>query len=80
MSYHRLAYEDADRTAEMRLDCDRVVQRLGLRRSRSSIADRAVGPAPSILFDDNRREIVKREIQVSDAAARLASALHLHLD
>ena len=31
-------------------------------------------------FDDFPREVVKREITVSEAAARLANALHLHLD
>ena len=35
---------------------------------------------PSIHFEDYPREVRKREIAVSDAAARLANALHLHLD
>ena len=37
-------------------------------------------PAPSIHFEDFPREVPKRDIRVSDAAARLANALHLHLD
>ena len=37
-------------------------------------------PAPSIHFEDFPREVPKRDIEVSDAAARLANALHLHLD
>jgi hypothetical protein len=81
MGYQRLAYDDADRAADMRLDCDRVLARMALSRPpRASIADRAVTPAPSILFEDNDREVPKREIRVSEAAARLAAALHLHLD
>ncbi len=40
----------------------------------------AVAPAPSIRFEDYPVEVGKREIRVFDAAARLANALHLHLD
>ena len=40
----------------------------------------AVRPAPSLAYDDFPREVRKRDIRVSDAAARLAGALHLHLD
>lgn len=81
MAYQRLAYDDADHAAAMRLDCDQVVAELSLSRPpRASIADRAVAPAPSILFEDNDHEVPKRDIEVSEAAARLASALHLHLD
>lgn len=35
---------------------------------------------PSIRYDDYPREVTKREIRVSEAAVRLANALHLHLD
>lgn len=38
-----------------------------------------LGP-PSLEYDDYPREVVKREIAVDEAAARLADALHLHLD
>ena len=38
-----------------------------------------VAPPPSIHFEDYPREVGKREIRVSDAAARIANALHLHL-
>jgi len=45
------------------------------------IARRAVEPAPSIHYDDFPREVPKRgEIEVTEAAQRLANALHLHLD
>ena len=81
MGYQPLAYDDADRVAAMRLDCDKVLARaLQSRPTRPSLADRAVAPAPSILFEDNDREVPKRDIRISEAAARLASALHLHLD
>ena len=44
-------------------------------------ARRAVeGEAPSLHFEDFPREVGKRDIQISEAAARLANALHLHLD
>lgn len=42
------------------------------------VARDARRPAPSIRYDDRR--LSKGEIRVSDAAARLAAALHLHLD
>ena len=43
-------------------------------------AQAAVAPAPSLRFEDYPAEVGKREIRVSDAAARMANALHLHLD
>ena len=49
-------------------------------------APRARGPRrpspapPSLDYDDYPREVAKRDIAVSEAAARLANALHLHLD
>ena len=39
-----------------------------------------MGPAPSIHFDEFPREITKRDVEISAAAARIANALHLHLD
>ena len=67
--YERLPYADADTAAAMRRDCDAAALQISVLR-----------PAPSIRFEDNDREVVKREIRVSDAARRLAAALHLHLD
>ena len=52
----------------MRRDCDAAALQM-----------RVLRPAPSIRFEDPYRE-VKGEIRVSDAARRLATALHLHLD
>ena len=40
----------------------------------------AVAAPPSLRFEDYPAEVTKREITVSAAAARLAGALHLHLD
>jgi hypothetical protein len=57
---------------------DARAARLHLRLERAARA--AVAPAPRIHFADYPREVAKREIRVTDAAQRLANALHLHLD
>ena len=83
MTYQRLAYDDASTSAEMSSDCRAVEAALHLpeRRSAAERAARAaVRPAPSILFEDYPREVRKPSIEVSEAAARLAAAIHLHLD
>jgi hypothetical protein len=72
----RLAYDDASTPEEMSADCRAAGENLRLRRA----AQAAVRPAPSIHFDEYPREVGKRDIRMSDAAARLANALHLHLD
>jgi hypothetical protein len=72
----RLAYDDASTPEEMSADCRAASENLRLRRA----AEAAVRPAPSLHFDEYPREVGKRDIRVSDAAARLANALHLHLD
>jgi hypothetical protein len=74
------AYDDPATPAEMHADCEAVGRNLGLERRLERAAESAVGPAPSIHFEDFPREMPKRDIQISDAAARLANALHLHLD
>ena len=68
-TYERSPYADADTTASMRRDCDAAALQM-----------RVLRPAPSIRFEDDAREVPTREIRVSDAARRLATALHLHLD
>lgn len=78
MSYERLAYDDQDTTLKMRTDCTACVSTMAVPEVRASID--AVSPAPSIEYADFPREIRKPEITVSDAAAHLASRLHLHLD
>ena len=65
MTYQRLAYDDQDTAVKMHTDCDACAAELG--------------PVPSIHFADFPREINKPEITVSDAAAHLASRMHLHL-
>jgi len=83
MTYQRLAYDDAATSTEMTSDCHAVEAALHL-PERHSAAERAARaatkPAPSILFEDYPREVKKPTIAVSDAAARLGAALHLHLD
>jgi hypothetical protein len=74
--HQRLAYDDASTPEEMSADCRAAGENLRLRRA----AQAAVRPAPSIHFDEYPREVGKRDIRISDAATRLANALHLHLD
>jgi hypothetical protein len=83
MTYQRLAYDEAAPTAEMTADCRAVeaALRLPARRSRAERTTAAVvRPAPSIRYDDYPREVPKRDLTVTEAAARLAAALHLSLD
>jgi hypothetical protein len=75
----RLVYDDFASPQQMHADCEAIGQNLRLPRLEQA-ARAAVEPAPSIHFEDYPREIDKREIRISDAAARLANALHLHLD
>lgn len=82
MTYKRLAYDDAATTTQMTEDCHAVEAALHLptRRSAAERAARAaVKPAPSLLFEDYPREVKKPTIEVSEAAARLANAMELHL-
>lgn len=73
-------YEDLASPTDMAADCQAVGRNLGLETRLERAARSAVGPVPSIHFDEFPREVPKREIRVSDAAARIANALHLHLD
>ncbi|GAA5137291.1 hypothetical protein GCM10023339_77470 [Alloalcanivorax gelatiniphagus] len=70
--------------AEMAADGRETGRHLNLPVGRQGRLERAaqaaVAPAPSIRFEDYPAEVGKRGIRVSDAAARLANALHLHLD
>lgn len=56
----------------MHADCLATGRNLRLER----IAEKVVAPAPSIRYEDFPREVTKRDIAVSDAAARLARALY----
>jgi hypothetical protein len=68
----RPPYDDFATPSQMHADCVAVGRNLRLER----VARRAVGPAPSLHFEDYPREVPKRDIAVSDAAARLANALY----
>jgi len=79
MSYERLAYDDADTTGQMHDDAEACGSHIALPRQR--IDDMALlEPAPSLAYDEYPREVGKPQIEVSEAAAHLASRLHLHLD
>jgi hypothetical protein len=71
-----LTHDELDSVSRQREDCAAVGRNLRLQR----IARAAVAGPPSLEYADFPREVPKREIAVSDAAARLANALHLHLD
>jgi len=63
-------YEEIESPSALRDDCRAVSRRL------EQAARRAVEPAPSIHYDDFPREVPKRDIEVSEAAQRLAAALY----
>ncbi len=71
-----LIHDELSPPPEMTADCRAVGVNLRLER----VVRAAVGAPPSIHFDDYPREVVKRSIDVTEAATRLANALHLHLD
>ena len=67
-------YEEIETPAQLRAGCEEVNTRL------ARAARKVVEAPPSIHFDDFPREVPKKDIQISEAAQRLANALHLHLD
>ena len=69
-------YDELSTPAQMRDDARAAASALSLGR----IVRAAGRPAPSLHYADYPREVAKRDVSVSDAAARLAGALHLHLD
>ena len=72
----RLAHGELDNLTTMGSDCRAVGDNLHL----AGIARAAVQGPPSLRFEDYPREVPKREIEIDEAAVRLAGALHLHLD
>ncbi|KQT94407.1 hypothetical protein ASG49_05870 [Marmoricola sp. Leaf446] len=79
MTYERLAYADQDPAPTMTTDCAACAERVRLPEQR--VLDGALGrPAPSLAWDAQPREVRKPQVSVSQAAAHLASRLHLHLD
>ena len=72
MSYERLAYDDADTAGQMHDDCHECGAHIALPRQRiDEILPETIA---------GLREDAKPQIEVSEAAAYLASRLHLHLD
>ncbi len=81
----RLPYDDLACVSDMEVDCHAAGRALHLSVGREAAAAAALTraarrPAPSIHFADFPREVRKRDIEVGDAALRLANALSLHLD
>lgn len=76
MTREQTSYDEIDSPATMRRDAAHVDRALRLDRA----ARAAVQAPPSLDYDDYPREVPKRDIAVDEAAARLANALHLHLD
>ena len=68
------SYDDLATAADMQADCRATSARL------ERAARRATRPAPSIHFDEQPAERAKPTIEISAAAARLAGALHFHLE
>lgn len=68
------SYDDLATAADMQADCRAASARL------AQAARRASRPAPSIHFDEQPAEQPKPTIEISEAAARLAGALHFHLE
>ena len=68
------SYDDLAPPADMQDDCRAVSARL------EQAARRATRPAPSIHYDEQPAERPKRTIEISEATARIAGALHFHLE
>ena len=75
-----LVHDELATPAEMAADCAEAGRNLRLELRMERAAQAAVSTPPSIRYEDYPSEVGKREIRISDAAARLANALHLHLD
>ena len=76
----RLAYDDLATPQEMSADCRAAGQNLRLHQLEKAARVAVEREPQSLHFEDYPREVGKRDIRISDAAARLANALHLHLD
>jgi hypothetical protein len=80
----RLVYDELASPQQMSADARAAGQHLRLPAldtdALHAAAQVAVTTAPSLRYEDYPREHAKPEIRVSEAAARLADALHLHLD
>jgi hypothetical protein len=63
----QLSHDDLGSLQEMRADCEAAVRHLP-------------DPAPSLRYEDYPRDVPKPEIEITEAATRIANALQLHLD
>ncbi|WP_370250173.1 hypothetical protein [Nocardioides sp.] len=70
------SWDDLASPAEMHADCCAGADLQRLQRAARQVAR----PAPSIRFEDQPREARKPGIEISEATARLAAALHFHLE
>lgn len=70
------SYDDLSSPSEMLADGRATGDRLRLEQA----VRRAARPAPSLYFDEQPAEQGKRQIRIDEAAARLAAAVHFHLD
>jgi hypothetical protein len=75
-SHARTSHDEIDPWAQMQADAAAAGRALKLDR----VAAAAAAGPPSLEYDEYPREVTKREITVDEAAARIANALHLHLD
>jgi hypothetical protein len=75
MSYQRLAYDEQDTARQMHDDCTACAASLPAQRVPDLTA-----PAPSLRYDDWAEQTRKPTPEVTEAAAHLASRMHLHLD
>lgn len=71
-----LVHDELGTPAELAADCRVVGRNLHLERA----ARAAVAAPPRSRCDDYPAEVDKPEIRITEAAARIADALHLHLD
>lgn len=63
----QLSHDDLGSLHEMRADCEAAVRHLP-------------AAAPSLRYEDYPRDVAKPEIEITEAAAKIANALQLHLD
>jgi hypothetical protein len=66
----QLSYDDLGSVQEMHDDCEAAVRHL----------PEGSESAPSLRYEDFPHDLPKPEIEVSEAATRIANALELHLD
>ena len=71
------SYDDLASPADMFADGRATGARL---HRLEQAARRATRPAPSLHFDEQPREQPKRDIEINEATARLAGALHFALE